>query len=144
MDVLIHITGTQTLEGERPDTIELTTTGTLEATEQGWKLCYAESEATGFAGTTTTVHVTPRRVVLERSGANASILVLEKNRRHHSNYATPYGMMDLGTYATALNCGLTDKGGTLDFAYTLGFNGRINSSHAVHIEVEEKASCLLS
>ncbi len=144
MDVLIHISGTQTLEGERPDTIELTTTGTLEATENGWRLCYKESEATGLPGTTTAVHIAPQRVVLERTGTNASILVLEKNRRHHSNYSTPYGMMDLGTYATALNCRLTPKGGTLDFAYTLGFNGGINSSHVVHIEVEESTSCLLS
>ena len=144
MDVLIHISGTQTLAGEKPDTIELTTSGTLQPTTDGWQLCYAESEATGLPGTTTTVHVTPQRVVLERSGPNASILVLEKHRRHHCNYNTPYGMLDLGTYATAINCTFDDKGGTLDFAYTLGFNGGINSSHAVHIEVEDKATCLLS
>ena len=144
MDVLIHISGTQRLEGEPPDTVELTTAGTLDATPDGWKLCYEETEATGLSGTTTTVHIAPKRVVLERTGANASILVLEKHRRHHSNYSTPYGMMDLGTYATALHYDLSAKGGTLDFAYNLGFNGGINSSHTVHIKVEEKASCQLS
>ena len=144
MDVLIHISGTQTLAGEKPDTIELTTTGTLVSTTDGWQLCYKETEATGLAGTTTTVHVTPNRVVLERSGPNASILVLEKNRRHHCNYRTPYGMMDLGTYATNVAYAFSEKGGTLDFAYTLGFNGGINSSHAVHIEVEDNATCQLS
>ncbi|MBE6778802.1 MAG: DUF1934 domain-containing protein [Ruminococcaceae bacterium] len=144
MDVLIHISGTQTLAGEKPDTIELTTTGTLQQTIQGWQLCYQETEATGLPGTTTTVHISPCRIVLERTGPNASILVLEKHKRHHCNYNTPYGMMDLGTFATAIDYHLGDTGGTLDFAYTLGFNGGINSSHAVHIEVEDKQSCRLS
>ena len=145
MQALIHIKGTQHIDGQEPDVTELTTRGTLTRTADGWDLCYDETEATGLKGTTTTVHVAKNRIVLERTGANASMLVLEKTRRHHSNYATPYGLIDLGSYANRLEYDLTESGGTLEFAYTLGFNGSINSAHVVHITVQEEPStCQLS
>lgn len=145
MQALIHIKGTQQLDGQEPDITELTTRGTLTRTADGWDLCYDETEATGLKGTTTTVHIAKNRIVLERTGANASMLVLEKNRRHHSNYATPYGLIDLGSYANRLEYNLTESGGTLEFSYTLGFNGSINSAHIVHITVqEEPLTCQLS
>ncbi len=144
MDAIIHITGTQRLEGQEPDTIELTTRGSFHKTEEGYALCYTE-EAAEAERTAVTLHITPRQVMLERSGGHAGMLILEKQRRHHSQYATPYGVLDMGTYATALDWSLNAAGGTLDFAYTLGFNGGINSTHTVHITVqEEKTSCPIS
>ncbi len=137
MEALIKIIGTQTVDGET-DTVELTTAGTLEQTAEGWLIRYEESEATGLEGTITTVHISPNRVLLERTGANASFLVLEKHKRHHSNYNTPYGTIDLGTYATALEYDLSQHGGSLCFAYTLGFNGSVNSEHTVNITVQEE------
>jgi uncharacterized beta-barrel protein YwiB (DUF1934 family) len=62
---------------------------------------------------------------------------LEKHRRHHSNYNTPYGTIDLGTYATEIRYELSDIGGELYFAYTLGFNSSVNSEHTVHITIRE-------
>ena len=84
MQALIKITGTQTIDDQN-DTVELTTSGTYLPTEDGWQLRYDESAATGMEGTTTTVHVKGDRIVMERSGENASILVIEKHRRHHSH-----------------------------------------------------------
>lgn len=136
MHAIIKIVGTQKVD-DQTDTVELTTAGTLTKTVDGWDIHYEESEATGMEGTATTVHVTEDKVILERTGTNASFLVLEKHRRHHSNYNTPYGTIDLGTYATALDHDLSPVGGQLYFAYTLGFNGSINSEHTVHITIRE-------
>ncbi len=136
MHAIITIVGTQKVD-DQVDTIELTTAGTLTRTAEGWDIYYAESEATGMDGTATTVHVSEDKVILERTGTNASFLVLEKHRRHHSNYNTPYGAIDLGTYATDLKNNLTPSGGELYFAYTLGFNGSVNSEHTVHITIQE-------
>ncbi len=136
MQAIITIVGTQKVD-DQTDTVELTTEGTLENTAGGWDIHYKESEATGMEGTATTVHVSKDKVILERTGSNASFLVLEKHRRHHSNYNTPYGAIDLGTYATALEYDLSSVGGQLYFAYTLGFNGSINSEHTVHITIRE-------
>lgn len=136
MLAIITIVGTQKVD-DQTDTIELTTTGTLTKTDDGWDIHYEEAEASGLENAATTVHVTTDKVILERTGPNASYLVLEKHRRHHSNYNTPYGTIDLGTYATSLEYDLTPVGGKLTFAYTLGFNGSVNSEHTVHITIRE-------
>lgn len=137
MQAIIKIIGTQTVDNET-DSIELTTTGTLESIADGWVLRYEESEATGLQGTTTNVHIANNKITLERTGSNASFLLLEKHKRHHSNYNTPYGAIDLGTYATEISHNLTANGGEVYFAYTLGFNGSVNSEHTVHITVQEE------
>lgn len=137
MNALIKIVGTQTADGE-VDTIELTTNGTLERVGDGWKLCYNETEATGMDGTVTQLDITADRLNLMRLGTHPSMLILEKNRRHHCNYHTPYGTIDLGTYTSELDYNLTDDGGELTFCYTLGFNGGVSSAHEVHITVQEE------
>lgn len=137
MKALIKIVGTQTADGEQ-DVIELTTDGTLEQTADGWRLCYNETEATGMQGTVTQLDLTPGRLNLMRSGTHPSMLVLEKNRRHHCNYHTPYGTIDLGTYTSELAYRLDECGGEILFSYTLGFNGGISSAHTVHITVQEE------
>ena len=137
MNALIKIIGTQTADGEQ-DVIELTTTGTLEKTQDGWTLCYNETEATGMEGTVTTLEMSPGRLNLIRSGSHPSMLILEKNQRHHCNYHTPYGTIDLGTYASQLEYRLNERGGEILFSYTLGFNGGVSSAHTIHITVQEE------
>ena len=137
MNALIKIVGTQTVDGEK-DTMELTTTGSLEPQENGWKLCYHETEATGMKGTVTTLDIQPNKLHLMRSGTHPSMLILEKNQRHHCNYHTPYGTIDLGTYTSELDCRLGERGGEVRFSYTLGFNGGVSSAHTVHITVQEE------
>lgn len=139
MKALLHIIGTQIVDDEE-DVIELTTNGTLEQTEDGWRIVYSETEATGMEGTVTQLDITDNKLNLMRTGPAPSMLVLEKNRRHHCNYPTPYGIIDLGTYASELDCRLTPTGGELIFSYTLGFNGGISSAHTVHITVQEEIS----
>lgn len=137
MNALIKITGTQTADGEQ-DVIELTTNGTLERASEGWVLCYNETEATGMEGTVTKLDIAPGRLNLMRSGTHPSMLILEKNRRHHCNYHTQYGTIDLGTYTSELEYNLDDHGGEVQFSYTLGFHGGISSAHTVHITVQEE------
>ena len=137
MKAIIKIVGTQTADGEK-DTIELTTDGTLERQGNGWRLCYNETEATGMEGTTTTLDIEPGKLNLMRSGSHPSMLILEKNRRHHCNYHTPYGTIDLGTYTSELAYKLDEHGGELLFSYTLGFHGGVTSAHTVHITIQEE------
>lgn len=137
MNALIKITGTQTADGDT-DVIELTTNGTLEPTAEGWLLCYNETEATGMEGTVTKLDLSPNKLNLIRSGTHPSMLILEKHQRHHCNYHTPYGTIDLGTYASEISYRLDEQGGEVYFSYTLGFNGGISSAHTIHITVQEE------
>lgn len=137
MNAIIKIVGTQTVDDEK-DVIELTTSGTLEKSADGWQLCYHETEATGMEGTVTTLDLSPGKLSLMRNGSHPSMLILEKNRRHHCNYQTPYGNIDLGTYTSQLDYDLSQRGGEVSFSYTLGFNGGVNSAHTIHITVQEE------
>ena len=137
MKALIKIIGAQTVDGEK-DVIELTTNGTLDRVGDGWKLCYHETEETGFEDTITQLEICDGKLTLVRSGAHPSMLILEKNQRHHCTYQTPYGAIDLGTFASEIRYKLDDRGGEIEFHYTLGFNGGISSAHVVHITVQEE------
>ena len=137
MNVMINLKGTQTVDGES-DVVELTTTGTMEPILNGWKLCYQETEATGLDGTTTYLTATDERIQLERVGTYPSMLILEKGRRHHCTYNTPYGTLDLGTYASNIENALHNRGGNLNFSYTLGFNGSVSAEHSINITVREE------
>ena len=53
-NVVLSVKGSQSYAGQEPDMIELVTTGTLEDTTDGWKLCYEETELTGLQGVHTT------------------------------------------------------------------------------------------
>lgn len=134
---MIHIKGTQTVDGDS-EVVEMTTAGTMEQIDDGWKLCYNETEATGLQGTVTNLIATSERVSLERTGAHPSMLILEKGRRHHCTYNTPYGALDLGTYASTVDNMLHAGGGKLNFSYTLGFNGSVSSEHTINITIREE------
>ena len=56
-NVCITIKSTQTVDQDK-DSTELFTFGAMESTENGFRLYYDESEATGFAGSSVTLEVT--------------------------------------------------------------------------------------
>ncbi|MBQ6706894.1 MAG: DUF1934 domain-containing protein [Clostridia bacterium] len=137
MDVTIQVTGTQQVDGES-DTVELITDGTMTKTAEETTLCYNETEATGMAGTVTTLHIQPSKVTLERRGANAGLLVLEHNKRHSCSYMTPVGQMMLGVFTDQMQQNLTEGLGTLSLSYTLDVGGRVLSRQLLKIKVSER------
>lgn len=139
MDVWISITGTQHANGES-DTFELTTAGRMEQSENGYTLTYDESTSTGMEGVVTSMHIRGDEILLERSGAMNSLLVLEKGKRHLCSYDTGYGFMTMGVYTRELHNQLTDRGGELDFHYTLDINAGMTSVHEVHVTVKQTNS----
>lgn len=67
--VIISIRGTQTLDDNPPETVELITEGRLiDCGEEGYTLTYQESELTGLEGTLTTFQVEPDCITLLRMG----------------------------------------------------------------------------
>lgn len=137
-DFLIQITGMMEQGGES-DTIELTTRGSLVEKNGSFFISYAESEATGYAGCTTTVKLDKdqQRVSMLRFGPAASQLVVEKGRRHLCHYDTGQGALTLGIAADEIESALTPEGGTLLFSYTLDTDqsSSIISKNMVNIKV---------
>lgn len=118
-DVVISISGTQTPPGEAPETVELTTDGTLEQVGEGYRVCYEESELTGMSGTTTTFHIKPGQVVLERTGVVQSRMEFADGQVHESLYRVEEGALLLRVCARRLESSLSSEGGTLDLGYTI-------------------------
>lgn len=135
---LITIKGTMEQNGDS-ETIELMTRGNFVLRGGSYFIVYAETEATGYAGCTTTVRVTQdaRLVTMTRFGKNASQLVIEKGIRHLSHYETGYGSITLGVAADEIEHELTADGGRLRFSYTLDSGAEtLISRNSVLITVE--------
>ena len=97
---LITIKGTMEQNGER-ESVELMTRGKFAQRNGAYYIVYAETEATGYAGCTTTVKLSAdaREVVMTRFGKAPSQLVIEKGVRHICHYETGFGSVSLGVAA---------------------------------------------
>ena len=123
-----------------PDVMELITEGTFKPIKlgnaDGWEISYEDSEATGFAGSTTTVTCIGNELAsMRRSGSADSHLVIEKDRRHHCHYGTEYGYMLLGISASRIINRLSEEGGVLYFKYTIDINSAFVSENEIYFEV---------
>ena len=121
---LITIKGTMEQDGER-ESVELMTRGKFVRRGSSYFIAYEETEATGYAGCTTTVKATAdaREVVMTRFGKVPTQLVIEKGVRHICHYETGFGSVSLGVAADVIELDLTDAGGRLQFSYTLDSGG---------------------
>jgi uncharacterized beta-barrel protein YwiB (DUF1934 family) len=134
MNVWISIKGIQYIDDES-QSIEFSTEGTFEQTENGYRLTYQESQATGMEGVTTSMIINPSAITLERVGAMNSLMILEKGRRTVCNYDTGFGSIMMGVYTREISSELSENGGELYFHYTLDINSDMASSHDIFISV---------
>ena len=108
-------------EEEKEEFVELMTRGNFVQRGNSYYIVYAETEATGYAGCTTTVRVSQdaRLVSMTRFGKTSSQLIIEKGIRHLCHYETGYGSISLGVAADVIEHALSEDGGKLKFSYTL-------------------------
>ena len=116
-NVMLRIQGKQYYGEQEPEVIELLTEGTLEYVDNGWNICYEESELTGLAGVTTTFRVEPGKVQLRRTGALRSEMEFQEGVRHQSLYQMEFGTMMLTIMARQINANISDRGGTVELCY---------------------------
>ncbi|MDR2532828.1 MAG: DUF1934 domain-containing protein [Oscillospiraceae bacterium] len=138
-NVCIDIKSTQFAEDER-DVTELFTYGRLKRGRERnkYKIIYEESEATGFGGNTVTLDIAGNDMVtLYRSGDALSNLVIEKGKKHHCHYGTPFGDFMVGVTADEIRSELSDKGGNLYLKYTIDINSSYMSETEMHINIKE-------
>ncbi len=126
--------------GELPDIIELITDGTLRPASRdgkdGWEISYDDTEATGFAGSSTTVACFGEDYAsMTRSGNAETNLIIEKDRKHHCHYGTEYGSMLMGIYTHKIINRITDEGGELYFKYTIDINSVLISENEVYMQI---------
>lgn len=135
-DVTISLLSTQT-DGMQSEQTELITQGKYIKTADGYVLSYDETEATGFDGSVTRLEVTGnKKIVMTRTGAVSSNLVIETGKKHHCHYGTPYGAFMVGVNAKEITNGVTEQGGRLEFKYVVDANSSYIGDFAISIDVK--------
>ena len=138
LPVVLSVCGRQSYLGQEPDTIELVTEGTLEATPQGWLLSYAESNLTGLEGVQTTFLVEGDTVTLSRTGKLSSQMVFREGERHDSLYRMEFGALMLTVCATRVEANITEKGGVIDLVYDISVEQNAAGVIDYHLDIRVK------
>ena len=133
--VMLTIRGTQYYEGAEPEVIELLTEGTLEQTEQGWIICYEESQLTGMEGVTTTFFVEGDKLTLKRTGKLQSEMVFQVGMLHESLYQMEFGALLITVCATKMNHHITQDGGVVDLTYGIDIEQSAGGIVEYHLDI---------
>ena len=136
--VMLSIRGTQFYEGQDPEVIELVTEGTMEAVEDGWNLCYEESELTGLKGVLTTFHVQPGMITLTRNGPMSSQMVFQEGVFHESLYQAEFGITLMITVcASKVQTCLDENGGQIDLTYAIDIEQSACGVIEYHLDIKK-------
>ncbi len=136
--VILSIQGRQSYADQEPDTIELVTEGTLEQVDNGWEVCYEESDLTGLQGVTTTFRVEGKTITLIRTGKLNSTMVFEKGTTHDSLYQIEFGALMLTVCATKVESDITPEGGVIDLVYSIEVEHSAAGTIDYHLDIKVK------
>ena len=101
-------------------------------------ILYEEEESIGARGVKTMLKVeTDRQVILQRSGALNSRMIIEKGQRHNCCYSTVQGDIMVGVFGEAIKSELNDNGGKLYMRYTVDVNMGLVSRNEIEISVKD-------
>lgn len=136
-EIMIKIQGSQNLNSQGTDSVELTTYGTIEHTEEGCKILYEESELTGMKGTVTSILVEKAgRVTLNRTGSTNSCLVFEEGQKHISYYDMGEGAFTISVYTNYLEADINKTGGEIEIEYELEIDNKAVGSNVIRVDFE--------
>ena len=136
--VMLSIRGQQTYMDQEPDVIELVTEGTLEYTDNGWNICYEETELTGLQGVTTLFRVECDRIILDRSGRLNSKMIFQKDIRHESLYEMEFGALLISVCAKHIAVQLDQYGGVVDLIYSIEIEHNTAGEVDYHLTIAPK------
>ena len=136
--VTLSVRGQQSYPGQTPEVIELVTEGTLEELDDGWKLCYEESDLTGLEGVNTTFQVQGKTVTLIRSGKLNSQMVFQEGVPYDSLYQMEFGALMLTVCALKVEANITDTGGTIDLKYSIEVEQNAAGMIDYHLDIKVK------
>ncbi len=134
-DAIISISGKNGLGFADECDVELVTSGSFYRTNGDYFICYKESALTGLEGTTTTVKIEGKRVILVRYGCVSTHQVFEQGTKHFSYYDTEIGSMTVGVSARKVRAALTDSGGELEIDYSVEVDHTVTGESAFKISV---------
>ena len=137
IDVIIDIKGIQGIDDES-DTIEFTTDGRFGVKNGEFFISYDDGQMLEDSlDVKTSIFIKPDSVILQRSGAIKSRMVIETGVRNTCFYSTPHGNMVLGIYGENVDYNLSENGGSLKMSYNIDSNLKLVSRNEVSIKIRE-------
>lgn len=109
---------------DNDDVIEVVSPGKYIKLDDGYKAVYEETEISGMDGTTTTLTIKEKEVVLEREGTTSTKMCFNKSEPSISMYQTPYGMLEISINTKDLEVEMNEDGGELKINYSLAVAGQ--------------------
>lgn len=135
-EIKLIIQGTQEVENEDKNTIELVTEGKYYKKNDAYYLIYDESELSGMEGSTTTLKILENKITMKRYGSNNSKLVFERGIKHRSKYETMYGLLDMEVFTQDMKIHSTDKDKLhIEVKYDLNITNMISSKNTLCIKI---------
>lgn len=128
------ISAATTEEGR--DETEFFTVGTFEQTDEGYVIKYGENGEIGYESCQVTITILDSSVLIERSMPAPSLLTIEKGKKHHMLYGTPYGDFMMGINAFEVQNRITPEGGTLYLKYSIDINSDFVSENEINLKVK--------
>ena len=120
---IISVVSNASIEDE--DVIEVVSPGKYIKINDGYKAIYEETEISGMAGTTTTLTIRDKEVVLEREGTTTTKMCFNREEPSVSMYQTPYGILELSINTKSLEVEMDEDGGELKIDYSLAIAGQV-------------------
>ncbi len=121
----------------QPETLEIRSVGTVSEEDGRRLFSYEETEATGMAGSTTSLTYLlhrPELVTMLREGSVSTALVFEEGMRHHCLYQTPFMPFEVCVYTLKVENKLeTEK--TLFLDYIIEIRGARAERTKFYMEV---------
>lgn len=136
--VILSVCGRQKYMDQEPDTIELVTEGTMEYRDNGWNICYHESELTGLEGVTTNFRVERDKIVLTRTGRLNSQMVFQQGVKHDSLYQMEFGALMISVCANRIIANLDDSGGMIDLIYDIEIEHSTAGQVDYHLDIRPR------
>jgi uncharacterized beta-barrel protein YwiB (DUF1934 family) len=118
------------------EAIEVVTPGTFIINDEGFKAIYEESEISGMDGTTTTLNIKDKSMILERVGPINTNMEFKEGLTAVSLYNTPYGILDLNVDTKKLKINIDENGGEIHSKYVLGLEGQDGITTVLDIKIK--------
>ena len=136
-NVVISIKSIQNYGFDEEEELEFTSDGYYYVDNDTACLSYMETAVTGMEGTRTSILVSPRQVMVDRSGIITSRMIFKEGGRYQFQYNTPYGTANLGVDTREIKHSFDENGGELDIVYILDMEHAVVTRNKFHISVKQ-------
>lgn len=133
---VLEIIGTQHYDKDNDDTVELTTVGTIEETDDKYIIRYNEEQEPPRSTIRAKLSIQKDKSTVEmlRSGDVGSCLIIERSKRNLCRYGTEYGDLLMGIYGRSIEADAGESEGVFSFAYDIDVNGALTSQNEVTVK----------